>query len=75
MSFVPINKIVYLELILALLPSIYRCNLLIVALLKACTIVCLIPVTCHVLNLTKKLTKFEWQFSQIQHGHRFLKQI
>ena len=69
MSFVPINKIVYLELILAFLPSIYRCNLLVVALLKACTIVCLIPVTCLAIESDKivsvsgflaanKITKF-----------------
>ena len=56
MSFVPINKIVHLELILAFLHSIYRCNLLIVAPLKACTIVCLILVTCLAIESDKIVT-------------------
>ena len=56
MSFVPNNKIVYLKSVLAVLHSTSRCNLEIVALGKACTTVCLIPVTCLAIETDKIVT-------------------
>ena len=56
MSFVPINKIVYLHPILASLRSISRCNLAILAPLNDCTTVFLIPVMCLAIESDKIVT-------------------